>query len=209
MTAASRATNPSDNIVTDVQSQKDVDFSHVTKEIEDYHRSHPKSFQQELGRINEAFQNNPTLHAAIPDLTIVVAKGQDLTFKDKDGHFVTVDSRNINRRTMAPQSPEIQDFGRTGSADMMPDGSGRFTVPKHGRVDGWDMAREVLKSQTGQEPSLNEIGNYLVEAKRLNPHTNFNRPLKSGSTIDLPSITRQGDETTFGDQRSVDDQQHA
>jgi len=102
----------------------------------------------------------------------------------------------------------MQDLGRAGSADMQADGSGQYTVPRQGRVDGWDMARGVLTSQTGHEPSMNEIGNYLLEAKRLNPHVNFNRALKPGSIIGLPSITRQGDDTTFGAERNAADQQH-
>jgi hypothetical protein len=210
MTATPGA-KPTDNIVSDIQSKKDVDFSHITKEIEDYHRHHPRSFQNELGRINQAFQNNPTLHEAFPDLKIVGAKGQDLTMQDKNGHIVTVDSHNINRRSEVPQKPDLQDFGRVGAADMLPDGSGKYTVPKRkpgeGRLDGWDMASAILKNQSGQtdyNPSANEIANYLVEAKQLNPGKNLNR-LKPGDVIQLPSTVRGGDNTIFGDARHADE----
>jgi hypothetical protein len=86
-------------------------------------------------------------------------------------------------------------------------------VPKrqHGqpRVHAWDVASDVLKSQSGQEgsnPTDNQIANYLLEAKKLNPRVNFNR-LKPGETINLPPTVRGGTDTAFGEARRADEGQ--
>jgi hypothetical protein len=214
MTATARTSPQVNGIIQEIESKREggtapiADFSHIASEIEQYHLHHPKSFSRELDRINQAFQSNEALQKAFPDVKIVGARGQDLTLRDSHDHILTVDSRNINRRLEASTEAVPTDLRKAGTANLRADGSGQYTVPEGKRHDGWSVAREVLRAQSKDanfNPSDNQIANYLLEAKRQNPHIDFNR-LKAGQKIELPAaVMREGD-TSFAAQAKADEQ---
>jgi hypothetical protein len=214
MTATARTSPQVNGIIQEIEGKREggtapiADFSHIASEIEQYHLHHPKSFSRELDRINKAFKSNEALQKAFPDVKIVGARGQDLTLRDSHDHILTVDSRNINRRLEASTEAVPTDLRKAGTANLRADGSGQYTVPEGKRHDGWSVAREVLRAQSKDanfNPSDNQIANYLVEAKRQNPHIDFNR-LKPGQKIELPAAVMKEGDTSFAAQAKADEQ---
>jgi hypothetical protein len=211
MTTRPHAANQIDGVVNEIGTKKDADFSHITDEIAAYHEHHPRSFNKELSRINQAFHQNPTLNQAFPDLKIVGVQDKDLIGKDKTGHVFHLDSANINRR-FVDTNDHSQHLPALGQVDLKADGSGQMTVPGKGKnrhgFNDWRAAREILKAQSGQtdfNPTNNQIANYIEEMRTVNPGKNLDK-LKPGETLNLPATVRRGDGSGFGDERQTDAQ---
>lgn len=167
-------------------------FTEVAQMLTDAHAHRPGLWQDDLAQVNAELHRQ----GIIPELTLVGVQGQDLIARDSDGGIVSIDSSNLsNRQEEQPISAEQID-GRTAITTF--DGAGSITV-KSGDTT-WGIVNDVLASQGVENPTDNQIANYLIEMEKLNGHS-LDR-IHPGDVLKYPPVTRGGDSTSFTNEPS-------
>jgi hypothetical protein len=181
-----------DSIAQKVQALHQGDsLASIVQDLNTAHARRPGLWQQDLAKVNQSLHDQGIL----PGVDIVGVRGQDLVTKDAQGHVDLYDATN-------PTSHKSLDAGGTTTingrdAVLSADGSGTLAVKKGDSL--WSISRDVLKAQGVDNPSDNQIANYVKELNHANTQSLKN--LKPGDVIDLPPAMKGGYDTSFAPER--------
>jgi hypothetical protein len=168
-------------------------FADITNALTDAHAHRPGLFQQDLAAVNAKLHEQGIL----PDFNIVGVRGQDLVATDASGKTTLFDSTNLSYHHEDTTGSTAQINGR--DATLNPDGSGKVTVKQGDTV--WSISNDVLKAQGIENPTANQIANYVKELEHSNTISR-RHPIRKGDQITLPPAVQNSANTEFTDDRA-------
>lgn len=172
------------------EAPKTNNLSDLAQELMSSHAHRPGLVQEDLAKATEALHANGTL----ANLSIIGLDGKDLIARDDQGHTLLLDASNPENQQVLPTDLVSQPIGESGrTAELAADGSGKYTV-----VSGdscWRIANDILTSQGVEQPTDNQIANYIKELETSNGRS-FAQ-LQVGDEINIPTKIQGGESSRF------------
>ena len=179
------------------EAPKTNNLSDLAQELVSSHAHRPGLVQEDLAKATEALHANGSL----ANLSIIGLDGKDLIARDDQGQTLLLDSSNPENQQVLPADLVSQPIGESGrTAELAADGSGKYTV-----VSGdscWRIANDILTSQGVEQPTDNQIANYIKELETSNGRS-FAQ-LQVGDEINIPTKIQGGDSSSFAAPESTD-----
>ncbi|CAF0742462.1 unnamed protein product [Rotaria sordida] len=186
-----------DAAVAVTEAPKSNNLSEVAQDLMDAHAHRPGLVQEDLAKATEALHANGTL----ANLTVVGLDGKDLIVSNQEGQKLLLDANNPENQQVLPTDLTSQPIGDNGrTAELAADGSGKYTV-----VSGdscWRVANDILTSQGLEDPTDNQIANYIKELEVANGRS-FDS-LQIGDEILIPTKIQGGESSQFAAPESTD-----
>jgi LysM repeat protein len=179
------------------EAPKTNNLSDLAQELMSSHAHRPGLVQEDLAKATEALHANGSL----ANLSIIGLDGKDLIARDDQGQTLLLDSSNPDNQQVLPADLVTQPIGESGrTAELAADGSGKYTV-----VSGdscWRIANDILTSQGVEQPTDNQIANYIKELETSNGRS-FAQ-LQVGDAINIPTKIQGGESSRFAAPDSTD-----
>ncbi|MBP9093526.1 LysM peptidoglycan-binding domain-containing protein [bacterium] len=174
------------------EAPKTNNLSDLAQELMSSHAHRPGLVQEDLAKATEALHANGSL----ANLSIIGLDGKDLIARDEQGQTLLLDVSNPENQQVLPTNIVSQPIGANGrTAELAADGSGKYTV-----VSGdscWRIANDILTSQGVEQPTDNQIANYIKELETSNGRS-FAQ-LQVGDEINIPTKIQGGVSSSFAD----------
>lgn len=190
----SNLVNPTE---TAAEAPKANNLSDLAQDLMSSHAHRPGLVQEDLAKATEALHAN----GALANLSIIGLDGKDLIARDEQGQTLLLDASNPENQQVLSSDLVSQPIGANGrTADLAADGSGKYTV-----VSGdscWKVANDILTAQGVEQPTDNQIANYIRELEVSNGRS-FDR-LQVGDEIIIPTKIQGGESSQFAAPEATD-----
>lgn len=179
------------------EAPKTNNLSDLAQELMSSHAHRPGLVQEDLAKATEALHANGSL----ANLSIIGLDGKDLIARDDQGQTLLLDASNPENQQGLPTDLVTQPIGESGrTAELAADGSGKYTVV--GGDSCWRIANDILTSQGVEQPTDNQIANYIKELETSNGRS-FAQ-LQVGDEINIPTKIQGGESSRFAAPESTD-----
>jgi len=172
------------------EAPKTNNLSDLAQDLMSSHAHRPGLVQEDLAKATEALHAN----GALANLSIIGLDGKDLIARDDQGQTLLLDASNPENQQVLSSDLVSQPIGANGrTAELAADGSGKYTV-----VSGdscWKVANDILTAQGVEQPTDNQIANYIRELEVSNGRS-FDR-LQVGDEIIIPTKIQGGENSQF------------
>ena len=172
------------------EAPKTNNLSDLAQDLMSSHAHRPGLVQEDLAKATEALHAN----GALANLSIIGLDGKDLIARDEQGQTLLLDASNPENQQGLSSELVSQPIGANGrTAELAADGSGKYTV-----ISGdscWRVANDILTAQGVEQPTDNQIANYIRELEVSNGRS-FAQ-LQVGDEINIPTKIQGGDSSKF------------
>lgn len=172
------------------EAPKTNNLSDLAQDLMSSHAHRPGLVQEDLAKATEALHAN----GALANLSIIGLDGKDLIARDEQGQTLLLDASNPENQQVLSSDLVSQPIGANGrTAELAADGSGKYTV-----VSGdscWKVANDILTAQGVEQPTDNQIANYVRELEVSNGRS-FAQ-LQVGDEIIIPTKIQGGENSQF------------
>ena len=182
---------------TPAEAPKTNNLSDLAQDLMSSHAHRPGLVQEDLAKATEALHAN----GALANLSIIGLDGKDLIARDEQGQTLLLDASNPENQQVLSSDLVSQSIGANGrTAELAADGSGKYTV-----VSGdscWKVANDILTAQGVEQPTDNQIANYIRELEVSNGRS-FAQ-LQVGDEINIPTKIQGGESSQFAAPETTD-----
>lgn len=179
------------------EAPKTNNLSDLAQDLMSSHAHRPGLVQEDLAKATEALHAN----GALANLSIIGLDGKDLIARDEQGQTLLLDASNPENQQVLSSDLVSQPIGTNGrTAELAADGSGKYTV-----VSGdscWKVANDILTAQGVEQPTDNQIANYIRELEVSNGRS-FAQ-LQVGDEINIPTKIQGGESSQFAAPETTD-----
>jgi len=179
------------------EAPKTNNLSDLAQDLMSSHAHRPGLVQEDLAKATEALHAN----GALANLSIIGLDGKDLIARDEQGQTLLLDASNPENQQVLSSDLVSQPIGANGrTAELAADGSGKYTV-----VSGdscWRVANDILTAQGVEQPTDNQIANYIRELEVSNGRS-FAQ-LQVGDEINIPTKIQGGESSQFAAPETTD-----
>lgn len=179
------------------EAPKTNSLSDLAQDLMSSHAHRPGLVQEDLAKATEALHAN----GALANLSIIGLDGKDLIARDEQGQTLLLDASNPENQQVLSSDLVSQPIGANGrTAELAADGSGKYTV-----VCGdscWKVANDILTAQGVEQPTDNQIANYIRELEVSNGRS-FAQ-LQVGDEINIPTKIQGGESSQFAAPQTTD-----
>ncbi len=198
---ANLETSVDTNVVNPTESAPEApktnNLSDLAQDLMSSHAHRPGLVQEDLAKATEALHANGVL----ANLSIIGLDGKDLIARDEQGQTLLLDASNPENQQVLSSDLVSQPIGANGrTAELAADGSGKYTV-----VSGdscWKVANDILTAQGVEQPTDNQIANYIKELEVSNGRS-FAQ-LQVGDEINIPTKIQAGESSKFAAPETTD-----
>jgi len=188
-----------DSIAAKVQDKTQTySLSEVTQDLMDAHAHRLGLFNEDMKKATDSLHEAGLLN----NFEIVGINGKDLIARDTNlNTSVLVNTEDPTAvHALSSELAETQIGANGRVANLAQDGSGNYTVS--GGDSAWKVARDLLSTRGVDEPSDNQIANYIIELEHHNERSLGQ--LQVGDVVNVPPIVKDGEQTDFAPTPEVD-----